>query len=475
MKVTRPATIALALVSMLALTSACSLAPKYVRPSVEAPAAYKEAGDWKVAQPRDDVRRGKWWEVFGDVDLNSMVAQIDVSNQNVRVAEANLRQAHTLVQQARASLFPRVTGGTSFTRAQTAGTSVRAGALSNAYVLSLDTSWEVDIWGRVRDTVSANVAGAQASAADLETVRLLAQSELALNYFQLRVLDQLRQLLDNSAASFQKSLDLTRNRYAAGVAGRVDVVQAETLLKSTQAQAIDVGVQRAQLEHAIAILLGKAPADFALAPVPFTVVVPAVPVSLPSELLERRPDIAAAERRVAAANARVGVAKTAFFPALTLSGLGGFQNSSFADWLTVPSRFWAVGPAIAQSIFDAGLRRALTDQAIAIYDANVANYRQTVLNGFQEVEDNLAALRILEGEENVQHEATVAARQSVELTTNQYKAGTVSYLNVSIVETSWLNNERTLVGIRGRRLAAAVALVKALGGGWHAAEFAAAR
>jgi NodT family efflux transporter outer membrane factor (OMF) lipoprotein len=462
----------LVLLAAASLLAACSLAPRYERPKVDAPVAYKEAGDWKVAQPKDDHTRGKWWEIFGDAELNSLTAQIDISNQNVRVAEANLRQAHSLVQQARSSLFPSVTGGASFTRAQTAGTSVRSGALSNAYVLSLDTSWEVDIWGRARNTVSANIAGAQASAANLETVRLLAQSELALNYFQLRVLDEQRQLLDDSVAAFQKSLDLTRNRYAAGVAGRVDVVQAETLLKSTQAQALDVGVQRAQLEHAIAILIGKPPADFALAAKPLTVAVPAVPTGLPSELLERRPDIAAAERRVAAANAQIGVAKSAFFPALTLSGLGGFQSSSFADWLTVPSRFWAVGPAIAQSIFDAGLRRALTDQAIAVYDANVAAYRQTVLDGFQEVEDNLAALRILEGEEKVQEEATVASRQSVELTLNQYKAGTVSYLNVAIVQTSSLNNERTLVGIRGRRLTAAVTLVKALGGGWNAAQLA---
>ena len=456
----------------LALLTACTVGPKYVRPAVDAPAAYKEAGNWKVAQPRDDVKRDKWWEVFNDTQLNSLVAQIDVSNQNVRVAEANFRQARALVQQARSSLFPSVTGSAAVTRSRASGTSTRAGTISNNYNLALDANYEVDIWGRVRNTVSANVAGAQASAADLETVRLLAQAELAFDYFQLRVLDQQRQLLDDTVAAFQKSLELTRNRYAAGVAGKVDLVQAETLLKSTQAQALDIGVQRAQLEHAIAILVGKAPANFSIARETLNIAVPAVPLNLPSELLERRPDIAAAERRVAAANARVGVAKSAFFPALTLSGSAGFAGSRLADWLTWPSRFWAIGPAIAQSIFDAGLRRALTDQAIAVYDANVAAYRQTVLEGFQEVEDNLAALRILEGEEKVQEEATVAARQSVELTINQYKAGTVSYLNVVAVQSIWLNNERTLVGIRGRRLTAAVTLVKALGGGWNAAELA---
>ena len=451
----------------LALLAACSAGPKYERPAVDAPAAYKEAGDWKVAQPRDDVKRDKWWEVFGDAQLNSLIAQIDVSNQNVRVAEANFRQARTLVQQARASLFPSVDGRASVSRSRSVGTAARAGTTANNYNLALDANYEVDIWGRVRNTVSANVAGAQASAADLEMVRLLAQAELAFNYFQLRVLDQQRQLFDDTVAAFQKSLEMTRNRYTAGVAGKVDLVQAETLLKSTQAQAIEIGVQRAQLEHAIAILVGKAPANFALPPQTAKVAVPVVPLNQPSELLERRPDIAAAERRVAAANARIGVAKSAFFPSLTLSGSAGFESSRLADW---PSRFWAIGPAIAQSIFDAGLRRALTDQAIAVYDANVAAYRQTVLEGFQEVEDNLAALRILEEQEKVQEEATVAARQSMDLTINQYKAGTVSYLNVVTVQSAWLNNERALVGIRGRRLAAAVTLVKALGGGWNAAE-----
>ena len=454
----------------LALLAACSAGPKYERPAVDAPAAYKEAGNWKVAQPRDDVKRDKWWEVFGDAQLNSLLAQIDVSNQNVRVAEANFRQARTHVQQARASLFPSVDGRASVSRSRSVGTAARAGTTANNYNLALDANYEVDIWGRVRNTVSANVAGAQASAADLEMVRLLAQAELAFNYFQLRVLDQQRQLLDDTVAAFQKSLEMTRNRYTAGVAGKVDLVQAETLLKSTQAQAIEIGVQRAQLEHAIAILVGKAPANFALPPQTAKVAVPVVPLNQPSELLERRPDIAAAERRVAAANARIGVAKSAFFPSLTLSGSAGFESSRLADWLNWPSRFWAIGPAIAQSIFDAGLRRALTDQAIAVYDANVAAYRQTVLEGFQEVEDNLAALRILEEQEKVQEEATVAARQSMDLTINQYKAGTVSYLNVVTVQSAWLNNERALVGIRGRRLAAAVTLVKALGGGWNAAE-----
>ncbi len=456
----------LALAALPALLGACAAGPKYVRPSVDTPPAYKEAGNWKIAQPQDTVKRGKWWEIFGDAQLDALAGQIDISNQNVRIAEARFRQARALVQSARAGLFPGVTGGGSVTRS---GSTTRSSGPTTTYDVSIDTGWEVDLWGRVRNTVESNAAGAEASAADLEAVRLSAQAELALDYFQLRVLDGQRQLLESSVTAFRKSLDLTRNRYAAGVAGRVDVVQAETQLNSTQAQAIDIGVQRAQLEHAIAILIGRPPAQFALAPIPLNLAMPAIPLNLPSELLERRPDIAAAERRVAAANAQVGVAKSAFFPALTLSASAGFQSSSLAQWLTMPSRFWAVGPAIAHSIFDAGLRRALTAQAIAVYDANVAAYRQTVLAGFQEVEDNLAALRTLEQEARVQADAVEASRQAVELTLNQYKAGTVNYLNVVAVQTAQLTNERTATSILGRRLTAAVTLVKALGGGWSTA------
>jgi NodT family efflux transporter outer membrane factor (OMF) lipoprotein len=337
----------------------------------------------------------------------------------------------------------------------------------------LSAAWEADLWGRLRRAVESGEASAQASAADLAAARLSAQAELASNYFQLRILDAQKQLLEDTVAAFQKSLDLTKNRYDAGVAAKVDLVQAETQLRSTQAQAIDTGVQRAQLEHAIAILIGKAPAGFSIAPAPLAVAMPRVPAGLPSELLERRPDVAAAERRVAAANAQIGVAKAAYFPSLTLSASYGSRSADASQWFTVPSRFWSIGPALAQSIFDAGLRRAQTEQAIADYDATVAGYRQAVLAGFQEVEDNLAALRILGEEAEVQEEAVRAARESVLLTTNQYKAGIVSYINVVTVQTTQLNNERTAVGILGRRLVAAVTLVKALGGGWSAAEIAA--
>lgn len=328
--------------------------------------------------------------------------------------------------------------------------------------------WEADLWGRVRRLVESSKANAQASAADLESARLSAQTALAQDYFLLHVADAQRQLLDDTVAAYQKSLELTKNRYEAGVASKLDVVQAETQLKTTHAQAIDIGVQRAQLEHAIALLVGKAPSTLTIEPTPSSGTLPTIPAGVPSDLLERRPDVAGAERRVAAANAQIGVAKSAFFPVLTLSAAGGFESGSLTKWLTLPSRFWSVGPALAETLFDGGMRRAQSDQAVAAYDASVATYRQTVLGGFQEVEDNLAALRILEQEAQVQDEAVKAARQSVIFTMNQYKAGTVSYLDVVIVQATALANERTAVDLLGRRLAASVHLVEAIGGGWSA-------
>ena len=441
--------------------ASCAVGPDYRRPQVVAPPQYRESSDWKIAEPRDGVPRGKWWEIFGDPQLNALADKVGASNQNLRVAEAQYRRAQALVQSARAALFPSLAGSLGVTRS---GSGTRAAATS--YDLGANASWDADLWGRVRRNVESSEATAQASAADLESVRLLVQSELVLDYLQLRVLDTQKALLDESAAAFAKSLELTQNRYKAGLAGRVDVAQAEAQVKSTQAQAIDTGVQRAQLEHAIAVLLGVAPAEFTLGRAPVSAVMPSIPTGLPSELLERRPDIAAAERRAAAANGQIGVAKAAYFPSLTLGAGGGFQSASLARWLTAPSRFWSLGPELALSIFDGGLRKALTDQAIASYDANVGTYRQSVLTAFQEVEDNLAALRILEQEARVQNDAVVAARQSVELTTNQYKAGLVSYLNVVSVQTTLLTNERTALSLLGRRFAAATQLVRALGGGW---------
>lgn len=451
----------MAVVAMALTLASCVMGPNYRRPQIVTPPAYKESQGWKIAEPRDGVNRGAWWEVFGDTTLNALADKAGKSNQNLKVAEAQYRRAQAVVQQSRAGLFPVVTGDVSVKRS---GSGSRAPATE--YDLSARVSWDADLWGRVRRGLESSEASVQASAADLESVRLLMQSELVLNYLQLRVLDTQKRLLDESSAAFAKSLEMTQNRYKAGLAGRVDVAQAEAQLLSTQAQSIETGVQRAQLEHAIAVLLGAAPSEFALPAAPIKVAVPAIPTGLPSELLERRPDIAAAERRVAAANAQIGVAQAAFFPSLTLGVGGGFQSPSFSQWLTAPSRFWSLGPALAQAIFDGGLRESLTDQAIASYDASVATYRQTVLTAFADVEDNLAALRILEQEAKVQADAVRAARLSLELTLNQYKAGIVSYLNVVSAQATLLGNERTELSLLGRRLTAAAQLVRALGGGW---------
>ncbi len=463
-----PSTIARAwLLAATAALSACTMGPDYVRPRADAPAVFKESQGWKTAQPRDGAMRGDWWEVFGDAQLNALEAQVDVSNQTLKAAEARVREARAVVQQARAGLFPAVSGNASATRGSGGGN--RGAGVGNSYNLSLDASWEIDLWGRVRRNVESSEASAQASAGDLGAAKLSAQAELAQDYLLLRVQDAEIRLLQDTVAFYEKSLQLTRNQYAVGVAGRNDVVQAETQLKSTQAQVLDAGIQRAQLEHAIAILVGKAPADFSVAAVQLQATFPDIPTGLPSALLERRPDIAAAERRAAAANAQIGVAEAAYFPALTLSATGGLQSSVIGNLLTLPSRYWSLGPALAQVIFDAGLRRAQTAQVIAAYDEAVANYRQTVLTGFQEVEDNLAALRILEQEASVQDEAVKAARESVTITNNQYRAGTANYLAVVIVQAAALTNERTAIAILGRRLTASVALIKALGGGWNEA------
>jgi NodT family efflux transporter outer membrane factor (OMF) lipoprotein len=466
----------LAVIPALALLAACTVGPNYVRPAADTPAAFKEMEGWKTAQPRDQELRGKWWETYNDPLLNELEERVSISNQNLAQTAAQFRQARALVQAARAGYLPTVSANASATRSQSPagfiGQSQNLNSLgpSTSYSLSLGAVWEADLWGRVRRTVESDEAGAQASAADLEALRLSVQAQLAQNYFQLRALDAQKQLFDDTIVAYQRSLTLTQNQYAAGVAAKADVIQAQTQLKTTQAQAVDVGVQRAQLEHAIALLIGKPPSTFSLAVAPLTALPPATPVGIPSSLLERRPDIAAAERRMAAANAQIGVAEAAYYPSLTLSASGGFQSSSFSNWLTAPSRFWSLGPALAQTLFDGGLRRAQTDQAIAAYDANVAAYRQIVLTGFQGVEDNLAALRILEAEAAIQDEAVQYSRQSVTLTINQYKAGIVSFLNVVTVQATALANERTAVDVLNRRLAASVLLITALGGGWNASD-----
>jgi NodT family efflux transporter outer membrane factor (OMF) lipoprotein len=380
-----------------------------------------------------------------------------------------------VVSEARSALFPTVAANGTGARSRSpslANAPVASTGPVNVYSVSLNAAWAPDFWGGVRRTVESDVASAQASAADLANARLLAQSQIALDYFLLRTVDAQRQLLQETVAAYTRTLELTRNRYAAGVAAKVDVVTAETQLRSTQAQAIDFGVQRAQLEHAIAILTGKPPSEFAIAPLRLDTSIPPIPLEIPSELLQRRPDIAAAERKMAAANAQIGVATAAYYPSVAFSGAYGYRSSSWANVFNAPARFWSLGAAIGETLFDAGARGAVVDQARAGYDANIAGYRQTVLTAFQQVEDNLAALRILEEEAAAQEDAVKAARESTELTLNQYKAGTVSYLNVIIIQAAQLNNESAAVRIQGQRLAAAVALIQALGGGWDVSDLA---
>ncbi len=463
--------IALPLLSV-AMLHGCMVGPDYVRPAVPVSAAYKEASGWKVAQPGDDTPRGNWWEAFHDPDLNALVAQVDISNQTIQAAEARVREASAATQASRAALFPIVTGNAVALRSSrvagtnSAGTTV--GGVSNNYNLGLGASWEIDLWGGIRRGIEASSSTAQATVADLAAATLSAQALLAQDYLLLRVEDAQIALLRETVGNYERSLQLTRNQYAAGIVGRGDVAQAEAQLKSTQAQVYDAQIARAQLEHAIAVLIGKPPSELAIPAKPLVAVFPVIPVALPSTLLERRPDIAAAERRASSANAQIGVAQAAFFPAVSLSAAGGYQSSVIGSLLSLPSRYWSLGPALAQSIFDAGLRSAQKAQAIATYDETVANYRSTVLSGFQDVEDNLAALELLAQEAGVQDDAVKAARESAAIANNQYKAGTANFLAVVVLQANALNNERTALAILARRLNASVGLIKALGGGWDA-------
>jgi NodT family efflux transporter outer membrane factor (OMF) lipoprotein len=465
------------------LAAACTVGPNYKTPPVEVPAAFKEPpppgvapGDWKPAQPQDAAQRGKWWESFGDPQLNALEEQVAVSNQTLAQAEAQFRGARAAVAGARAALFPTVTAGASVTTSRTsagrAATATGSGSSGTAtiYQVPIDVSYEADVWGRVRRQIEANVASAQASAADVETVRLSLEAELAVDWFQLHGFDQQRQLLDTAIAGYQRTLQINVNRHDQGVASGAEVAQAETQLETTRAQAIDLGVARAELEHAIAILTGKPPADLTIPPAPLGVTPPAIPVELPAELLERRPDIAAAERRVAAANAQIGVATAAYYPSLGLTASGGFASSTLSNLFSLPNRFWSIGPSLLATVFDAGRRRAVTAQAQAAYEADVAAYRESVLTAFQNVEDNLSSLRILSDEATQQSAAVAAAERSLTLAQNRYNGGITSYLEVITAENAALANERTAVDLAVRRLVASVNLVKALGGGWSASE-----
>jgi NodT family efflux transporter outer membrane factor (OMF) lipoprotein len=451
--------------------SGCTVGPRYRRPAAEVPPAYKEVGDWKPAQPNDQSLGSNWWEIFQDPQLNALEAQVSVSNQNLNAAEAQYVQARALLRYSRADLFPTITADPSATRTKTSSnrpppSSIFNGITYNDFQIPFELSYQIDVWGRVRRTVEAYRDQAQASAADLATVNLSMHAQLALSYFQARLLDAEEQLLSSTVAQYEQALELIKSRYAGGIASDVEVQQAETQLETTRAQAIDVGVARAQYEHAVAVLIGKPPASFSLAPLPLTMPPPAIPVGLPSELLERRPDIAAAERQMAAANAQIGVAKAAYYPNISLGATGGFESSAITTLVSGPSVLWSAGPSALFTIFDVGRRRAASDQAIAAYDQAVANYRQTVLTGFQQVEDNVAALRILEHEAQVQDKAVAAAQKYLELAITRYKGGVTSYLEVTTAQSAALSDEVTAVNILGRRMVDAVTLVQALGGGW---------
>ena len=468
---------------MAVLSASCTVGPDYRRPPVTMPSVFKErpspestlAAEWRAAQPSDDAVRAKWWEAFQDPLLSSLIEQVAISNQTVAQAEAQFRAARAAIRNARADWFPTVTAGASATRSRSSATRgavpVAVGTIVD-YQLPIDFSYEADLWGRVRRNVESSVASAQATSADVQTALLSSQAELAMDYFELRGLDAQIALLQATLTAFERALQLTKARHDQGVASGVDVAQAQTQLDTTRVQATDLQIARAQFEHAIAILIGKAPADLTIPSTVIDMSPPAVPLALPSQLVERRPDVAAAERRVAAANAQIGVAQAAFFPTLALTASGGVESSMLNTLLTLPSRFWAIGPALAETVFDGGRRRSVKEQAIAAYDGTVAVYRQSTLTAFQDVEDNLAALRVL-ADEAVQARAAVAsANQSLELANNRYVGGVTTYLEVITAQTAALANQITAANVLTRRMTASVLLIKALGGGWSTAELA---
>jgi NodT family efflux transporter outer membrane factor (OMF) lipoprotein len=445
------------------------------------PVAYKEAAakeGWRVARPADAFDRGAWWSVYHDPVLDGLERQVDISNQNLKSAEANFRQAEAIVTQARAGFFPTATLNASATRSRTSGGRVgstgisggNTGSISNFFSISTAASWVPDLWDKVGRTVESDVASAQSSAANVASARLAVQGQLASDYMQLRIADELKRLLDAAAKAYSESLRITQNQYNAGIVSASDVAQARTQLENTRAQAIATGVLRAQLEHAIAVLIGKPPAELTIAAVASVPGLPDVPAGLPSELLERRPDIAAAERRMAAANAQIGVAEAAFFPTITLSADYGISASALKRLFNTASRMWSVGSTLAETLFDAGARHAIVEQDRAAFDATIADYRQTVLTGFQQVEDSLSSLRILADQAVAQETAVVASREAERIFLNQYKAGTVAYTSVVVAETTALSNAETAINIRQSRLLASVALIQALGGGWDAAQ-----
>ena len=456
------------------LLTGCAVGPKYKTPAVPVPPAYKEAANWKTAQPNDQNLGGNWWEIFSDPQLNSLEQQINVSNQNLKAAVAQYQQSRAALRYVHADYYPTVTAGPSATRQMYSNNrppqSTFDGETFNDFVLPVNFSYQVNAWGRVSKNVESYREQAQASAADLAVVNLSMHAALAIDYFAARSLDAEEKLLQDTVAQYQQAFQLNEDRFQGGLASEVEVEQARTILETTRAQMVDVGVARAQYEHAVAVLVGKPPAEFTLPPLPLTAPPPSIPIGVPSTLLERRPDIAAAERRVASANAQVGLAKTAYYPLVNIGASGGFESGSLTALLQGPSGFWAVGSSAVVTLFDVGRRRAVNDQAKAGYDASVASYRETVLTAFQQIEDNLAALRILEQEAGVQSTAVEAAERSLSLSNTRYEGGVTSYLEVITAQNAALTDEVTAVNVLGRREANAVLLIEALGGGWDSAD-----
>ena len=454
------------------------MGPDYRRPAFETASSYKEQTDWKPSEPNDVMTRGPWWNIFKDEELATLEAKVEVSNENVKAAAAAFDQARALVAQARAGFWPTLSasvgaerGAAGAGQARTTVPALSGGSGTRTTVSAgVSGNWTLDIWGQIRRTVESNRASAQASAAALAAATLSAQGELAIDYFALRAQDQLQRILDDIVEAEQQSLKITESRYHFGVAAKADVVNAQTQLLNSQAQQINAKIQRGILEHAIAVLIGQQPASFSLAPAALRLDVPTVPAGVPSTLLERRPDVAEAERKMAAANAQIGVAKTAYFPTLSLSGSDQYTNSTFSHLISVPNRVWSLGPQLAETLFDGGLRRAQVAQARAAYDANVAAYRQTVLASFQQVEDEIVTLHVLEQQSVVEEAAVAAAREAEKLTLNQYKAGTVPYSSVITAQTTRLNSEETALSVFSNRLQASVTLIEALGGGWKEAD-----
>jgi NodT family efflux transporter outer membrane factor (OMF) lipoprotein len=447
------------------LVAACAVGPDYHRPKFDASPDYKEVGDWKPSEPNDVFSRGPWWEIYQDDALNQLEVRVDISNENVLAAAAAFDQARALVAQARSGFWPTISVSAAKQRGST-----RGGPTTTTDSAGISGNWDLDIWGQIRRNTESNRASAQASAAALAAARLSAQSELATDYFELRAQDQLQRLLDDTVVAEELSLKIAESRYKFGVAARADVVSAQAQLLSSQSQQVNAKIQRGILEHAIAVLIGQQPAAFALTPSSMRTDVPSVPAGIPSALLERRPDVAEAERKVAAASAQIGVAKAAYFPSLTLTGSDSYTGTMWSNLFTMPNRIWALGPQLAETLIDGGLRRAQVAQARAAYDASVDTYRQTVLAGFEQVEDDIVTLRVLEQQSVIEEAAVAAAREAEKLTLNQYKAGTVPYSSVITAQTTRLSAEETALSVLSNRLQASVALIEAVGGGWSAAQ-----